>query len=240
MMGERQYPELIMQLDPGGSYGNVSNSSMTAGFKGATRNYRKIGEAGAGLEVDDVFREVMSLPVFRGACAEVYGAHSDIGIYRAMLFNKPAEGGTDLPWHQDGGEFWGLDRDPLIFVWTAIDDATKDNGCVQVVPGSHKLGLLSRRGHTLSAENIAKHKVEECAVHVEVARGESVLMHNFLVHRSGVNPTNASRRAFSVNYTDVRTRMLDPRPIIQPENRPASMVGFKEPAQCMPVIFRPE
>merc|ERR1712083_670661 len=182
----------------------------------------------------------MVLPVFREACAAVYGAHADIGIYRAMLFNKPASGGTDLPWHQDGGDFWGLDRDPQIFVWTAIDAATKENGCVQVVPKSHKLGLLSRRGHTLSDESLTKHKVDERAVDVEVPRGESVLMHNFLIHRSGLNPTTSSRRAFSVNYTDGRTRMSDPRPIIQPENRPASLVGFKQAGQRMPIVFRPE
>merc|ERR1711964_39405 len=88
----------------------------------------------------------------------VHGTHVDVALFRAMVFNKPAEKGTDLPWHQDGGDWWGLDRDPQIFVWTALDDATCENGCVQVVPGSHRLGLLSRRGHTLSVENIARHK----------------------------------------------------------------------------------
>jgi len=47
----------------------------------------------------------------------------EVAIYRATLFGKSARGGTNLPWHQDGGSFWGLDRDPRLQVWTALDDA---------------------------------------------------------------------------------------------------------------------
>eukprot|EP00445_Apocalathium_hangoei_P000643 CAMPEP_0203840450 /NCGR_PEP_ID=MMETSP0359-20131031/785_1 /ASSEMBLY_ACC=CAM_ASM_000338 /TAXON_ID=268821 /ORGANISM="Scrippsiella Hangoei, Strain SHTV-5" /LENGTH=293 /DNA_ID=CAMNT_0050754665 /DNA_START=52 /DNA_END=930 /DNA_ORIENTATION=- len=233
MKGEVDHGDkLMMQVDPGGAYNNsVASCQQTAGHKGPTMKYRKIGEAGWGLECDDVFRETMTLPVFREMCAELHGAHTDIAVYRAMLFNKPAEGGTDLPWHQDGGDWWGLDRDPLVFVWTAIDAATRQNGCVQVVPGSHRLGLLSRRGHTLSDQTVSRLEVDARAVNVEVDRGETVMMHNFLVHRSGLNPTDKPRRAFSVNYADGRTCLLDPRPVVQPEGKSASMHGFKIPGQ---------
>lgn len=240
MMGNVQYGhKLMMQLDPGGAYGDEVQSIQTASFKGASRAYRKIGEAGYGLECDDVFRDAMTLPLFRDICARVYGAHTDISIYRAMVFNKPAQAGTDLPWHQDGGEWWGLDRDPQIFVWTALDEANAQNGCVQVVPGSHKLGILSRRGHTLSEENLKQHDIESRAVNLEVARGESVLMHNFLVHRSGTNPSSTPRRAFSVNYADGRTRVVHPRPVVQPEGHPGPELGLKEPNATLPVVFRP-
>jgi len=241
MMGEVNHGNrLMMQLDPGGAYGDAVQSVQSAGFKGATRAYRKIGEAGFGLECDEVFREAMLLPVFKEACTEMYGGHVDIGIYRSMVFNKPAQAGTDLPWHQDGGEWWGLDRDALIFVWTALDDATKAKGCVKVVPGTHKLGLLSKRGHTLSQESIEAHQVEERATSVEVARGESVLMHNFLIHSSGTNATDAPRRAFSVNYADGRTRLIHPKPVVQPEGKSGPVLGFTEPGQQLPVIFSPE
>lgn len=237
MMGTRRYDRLIMQLDPGSAYSGAVQSEQTAGFKGETVGYRKIGEAGAGLECDEVFREAMTLPVFRAVCAEVYGAHVDIAVYRAMMFNKPAGKGTDLPWHQDGGDWWGLDRDPQVFVWTAIDAATKANGCVRVVPGSHKRGLLSRRGHTLSQANLEALQVEALAADVEVAAGESVLMHNFLIHSSGVNPTGEPRRAFSVNYADGRTRVRDPRPEVEPEGVAGPPLGLTE-GKGLPIVFR--
>ena len=235
MMGDIRYDNLLMQLDPGGDY-STKVATQTVGFKKQTLKYRKIGDAGAGLECDPIFCEAMTLPVFREACAQIYGGHADISVYRAMLFNKPAHQGTNLPWHQDGGDWWGLDRDPLAFVWTAIDNATKENGCVQVIPGSHKLGLLSRRGHTLSDESLQKLNPVQNGIHIEVASGESVLMHNFLVHGSGVNPTDQPRRAFSVNYCDARTRVLDPKPTVQPENivRPEERL---KPGQQLPKIF---
>lgn len=71
-----------------------------------------------------------------------------------------------------------------------------------MVPGTHKLGLLSRRGHTLSDANIDK--LCGTVVNLEAVAGESFLCHNFLVHRSGVNSTDKSRIGFSANYVDQR------------------------------------
>src|SRR6266702_3430829 len=75
---------------------------------------------------------------------------SSVPLCAGLFMNKPAHKGTLLPWHQDGGAIWGLDRDPLATLWTAIDPATRANGCVQIVPGSHHLGLLSEFGHTIT------------------------------------------------------------------------------------------
>lgn len=196
---------------------NVEVAGQTVGFKGASLGYRKIGEAEAGLECDDRFMAVMQKPVFRDVCDKVYGAHAEIAVYRAMVMSKPAGdlgGGTPLPWHQDGGDWWALDRDPLCFVWIALSPATRANGAVQAVVGSHKRGLLSRRGHTLSAEHIAElvDAHPERVVDLELQPGEAVLCHNFLVHRSGINTTPEARRGFSVNYIDGRTRVLNPKP----------------------------
>ena len=74
--------------------------------------------------------------------------------------------------------------------------------------------------------------VDENAVDVEVRAGESVLMHNWLVHSSGTNPSDKARKAFSVNYLDARTRVLDPLPRIMPENVPSPAGG------TMPQGFR--
>ncbi|HTL53580.1 MAG TPA: phytanoyl-CoA dioxygenase family protein, partial [Planctomycetota bacterium] len=136
MLGKIRNDKLMMQLDKGGDYSNMAE--MTLGFKGPTLEYRKIEN----LEFDPLFLEFQQRPIFRELCADVYGAHAGISVLRAMFMNKPAHKGTLLPWHQDGGESWGLDRDPLLTVWTALDPATVANGCVQVIPGSHRLGLL--------------------------------------------------------------------------------------------------
>ena len=149
MMGRVQYGDaLLMQMDPSALKSTASRETsenaayaaagaergQTPGFKGASLAYRKIGEAQAGLECDPVFLAFMTRPFFRALCDRVYGSHAAISVYRAMVMSKPAGGdggGTPLPWHQDGGDWWALDRDPLVFVWVALSAATRENGAVQ-------------------------------------------------------------------------------------------------------------
>ncbi len=185
MHGRRCADALLMQLDLGGDYSAMG--PMTLGHKGATGMYRKIEN----LEIDDRFHAFLTQPLFARICAKVYGEDTAIGVYRAMFMNKPARQGTVLPWHQDGGGVWGLDRDPLMTVWTALDPATIANGCVEIIPGSHRLGLLHEQGHTVTAEHVAAHCRPGRSVMLELAAGESVLLHNWLLHRSGINATEA-------------------------------------------------
>lgn len=199
MLGKIRNDKLMMQLDMGGDYSNMAE--MTVGFKGPTLEYRKIEN----LEFDPLFLEFQQRPIFRELCAEVYGGHAEISVLRAMFMNKPARKGTLLPWHQDGGESWGLDRDPLLTVWTALDPATVANGCVQVIPGSHRLGLLHKQGHVITKEHEAQYCDPKKTVFLELKAGEVVILHNFLLHRSDVNNSDIARRGFSVNYMDART-----------------------------------
>ena len=128
--------------------------------------------------------------------------HEDASL---LVVNKPAGRGTHVPWHQDGGDVWGLDRDPLMTIWVALDPATRETGCLQVIPGTHRLGLLSRDRSALSAESARSHCPEEAIVHLEIEAGEALLLHNWVVRRSGVNETSSRHRAFTACYMDGRT-----------------------------------
>jgi phytanoyl-CoA hydroxylase len=189
-----------MQLDSDtGLY--EDNKPMTRGFKGATLKYRKIEE----LEYDSLFLTYIQHPVFREICAHVYSPDEPIACFRAMFMNKPSRQGTFLPWHQDRWTY--LDRDPRITVWTALDPATRANGCVQVIPGSHQFGLINP-AHTsgfltpeLTTQYVSPDKIE----YLELEPGESVLLDNLLLHSSDVNRTDFPRRAFSVCYMSAHT-----------------------------------
>jgi hypothetical protein len=202
MMGraELDYSRILMQLDSAdGKYENAGVQS--SGHKGATLNYRKIQD----LEHDSLFMECMRKPMFREICARVYGPEIPIAAYRAMFMNKPANAGTLLPWHQD--RWSNLDRDPLITTWLALDPATIENGCVEVVVGSHKWGLLNpdHPSGFVTPEQGEKAMIENGTEFLEMAPGEVVLLHNWLLHRSDKNHSAQSRRAFSVCYMDGRT-----------------------------------
>jgi hypothetical protein len=202
MLGKAKvnYERMLMQLDSAsGKYEDAG--AQTKGFKGATLNYRKIQE----LEFDPLYLAYMQRPIFREICARVYGPATPIAAFRSMFMNKPAHKGTFLPWHQDRWTF--LDRDPLITVWTALDPATIGNGCVQIIPGSHRAGLInpSHVSGFLTPEQAKQWCPKEKTIYLELKAGEVALLHNYTLHASDVNKTDIPRRAFSVCYMDART-----------------------------------
>jgi len=199
MLGRAPNDTIWFQLDSAtGKYEDVPWGDGK--WAGPTLNYRKIEK----LDNDPLFLAYIQHPVFRAITRDLIG--EDVSIFRAMFMNKPARRGTFLPYHQDAGSQWGLDRDPYVTIWTALDEATIANGCVQIVPGSHKLGLLSERGHTITPEQEAQFCRDEDSVYLEAKAGEVFLLHNLLLHRSGINTTDCPRRAFSVVYMDAATR----------------------------------
>ena len=194
------YDRMLMQLDSlTGEYKDMGAQSN--GHKGATLNYRKIQD----LEYDRHFLSYMQNEIMREVCAYIYGDESGVASYRAMFMNKPAGHGTMLPWHQD--RWTHLDRDPQITVWTALDPATMENGCVQVLPGTHKLGLVNPEHPSgfVSEEQAGEILKDHKPVLLELEAGEAALLHNWLLHSSDTNRSNIARRAFSVCYMDAAT-----------------------------------
>ncbi|RYG63542.1 phytanoyl-CoA dioxygenase [bacterium] len=200
MLGEVVHEGLFFQHDT--TTGKYDDLTYGKGWEGPSRNYRKIEK----LERDPVFRAWIENPVFeRVARARIQG---DVAIYRAVLMTKAATGGTHLPWHQDAGKFWGLSRDPELQIWTALDDAPRDAGCVEAIPGTHKEGLVTPTGGVVPKNVQDARDVEALAVALEAKAGDVLLLHNLLWHRSGVNTTGRPRRAFSVCYMSAETRCL--------------------------------
>ena len=194
------YARMLMQLDriPGQTDGPGPQSK---GHKGATLRYRKIQD----LEFDPLFLAYLQKPLFRQICAQSYGEQTEIACLRAMFMNKPAGEGTILAWHQD--RWTHLDRDPLITIWTALDPATKANGCVEIIPGAHhRLINPEHNSGFLTEAQAAELLKKNQRVYLELAAGEAVLLHNYLPHGSGVNSTAIPRRAFSVCYMDTATQ----------------------------------
>ena len=70
----------------------------------------------------ELFFEWIENALFARIARSVLG--DEVALYRAVLWNKAAQTGMNLPWHQDDGRFWGLDRAPSLQIWTALDDAS--------------------------------------------------------------------------------------------------------------------
>jgi phytanoyl-CoA hydroxylase len=128
----------------------------------------------------------------------------NIKAMQSMLFIK-AEGKPGQAWHQD--EFFIPTRDrSLTAAWIALDDATVENGCVWVLPGSHRRGILypdraqddARFDCTNEAHSFPY--ADEEAVPVELSAGSVVLFNGYLLHRSLPNTSPRFRRALVNHY----------------------------------------
>jgi ectoine hydroxylase-related dioxygenase (phytanoyl-CoA dioxygenase family) len=203
MLGELRYDGMMMQLEPS----VYSNSEQSRGFKGPTLAYRKIQD----LDLDPSFRAYMRKPVFRSITRRLIG--ESVAVYRAMFLNKPAHGGSELRWHQDGTDWrnessvWGLTIAPKVTIWTALDPATVENGCVEIVPGTHR-DVVGEHPGSISDEAATEIVASRGSVFLELDPGEAVLLHNWTMHRSAVNQTDRPRRGFSVCYIDGSSRQL--------------------------------
>ena len=238
------YEKMMMQLDSTtGSYADAGE--QTLGFKGATLRYRKIQN----LEHDPDIMEYLRKPIFREACARVYSPETPIASFRTMFFSKPCRldddtpGGTRLPWHQDRWKL--LDRDPLLNVYLALDEATRESGCVQIIPRSHHRGVINPSHHSafLTDEQIAAHASDSTQMLDLVLRpGETCLMHNWVVHCSGTNATAAPRRALSVSFMDARSHLAS-APLHSYTGGELKSTGYPEGVAdggaTFPLIFSP-
>lgn len=198
MLGEIRHEGLFFQHDS--ASGRYEDAPIGLGWQGPSLAYRKLEK----LERDPLFRAYLEAEPFEQIVrARIEG---DVVLYRAIVMNKHAGGGSDLPWHQDGGTFWGLDRDPDLQIWTALDDAPLDGGCLEIVPGTHRGGLATPLGGVIPEAMVQA--AEARRVRVPAKAGDVVLIHNHVWHRSGRTFTGKPRRAFSVCYMSAATRCL--------------------------------
>jgi hypothetical protein len=200
MLGRVAYPGMFFQLDA--TNGQYRDAPLGLGWQGPSEHYRKLEK----LELDDRFRAWLMNPEFEQvARALIPGA---VVLYRAIIFNKSAQGSSEIPFHQDGGKLWGLSEEPTVQLWTALDDAPADGGCLEVVPGSHLRGLATPLGGLVPPDQIAAMGAEAKVVALPVEAGEVVLLHNHLWHRSGRSKPGARRMAFSVCFMSERVRCV--------------------------------
>ncbi|XP_070412015.1 L-threonyl-[L-threonyl-carrier protein] 4-chlorinase-like [Nothobranchius furzeri] len=120
-----------------------------------------------------------------------------------------SDGENGLPyiaWHQDM-RYWGIAGGPVLSVWLALDDSQKENGVLQVIPGSHFSGMLPHRQATRSGNMLSvNQEIPEELVQVEetvfcpLKDGQMSIHDGFLVHASDPNTSRRRRCGFVIRY----------------------------------------
>ena len=137
----------------------------------------------------------------------------DIAAIHTMLINKPPGVDGRHPLHQDLLYFPFRPADRILASWTALERCTRENGCLVVVPGTHKGELLEHGYPDWDYVNYAYFGATVGAhpqrVHLEMEPGDTVFFHPLLLHGSGRNRTQAFRRAISAHYASPTCRYIE-------------------------------
>jgi ectoine hydroxylase-related dioxygenase (phytanoyl-CoA dioxygenase family) len=155
------------------------------------------------LDHDRFFLGVCDNPDILDMVAQVIGP--DIALWNSSFFAKPAHDGKRTPWHQDG-EYWPIRPLATCTVWVAVDDATRENGCLRVIRGSHRDRALKAH-HTVAADDVTLHQELDADAYDEadavdlVLRAGQVSLHDvFLLHGSEANRSGRPRRGMTMRF----------------------------------------
>ena len=151
-------------------------------------------------------------PNLLGPVSDLLGP--DLLVWSTSFFIKDARDPGFVSWHQDS-TYWGLDNDDTVSAWVALSHSRPKNGCMRVIPGSHRLvrmphhetqapdNLLSR------GQEIAVEVDESAAVDFILEPGQASLHHALIVHGSKPNSSDERRIGLAIRYIRPQARQVE-------------------------------
>ena len=180
--------EQMVQLEPAVASGELSPATPELGvrklFRMALHNA--------------LFRELALHPGMRSIALALLG--EDIKLMQSMLLMKPPHVSTEKVWHQDNAYF-RLTPNHVVGFWVACDSADVANGCMHVIPGSHREGVSQHAGDGDLYGLVEQPAFDaETVVAIPLQPGDALVFHGELHHGTPANRTNTRRRALQYHY----------------------------------------
>ncbi len=157
------------------------------------------GDNGEGVRGVAAFLELARDPDIVELVSGIVG--EDVILWGCHVFCKPAGDGYETPWHQDG-HYWPIRPLATCTVWVALEESDRGNGCLRVIPGSHRAQQMHDHLHedrtdlTLQQRLAPGTFAEATAVDVELQAGEMSLHDVYMIH--GARPNTSARRRTGV------------------------------------------
>jgi phytanoyl-CoA hydroxylase len=142
--------------------------------------------------------------------AKAVGFQNPLLLQSMYIFKQPKIGG-EVVCHQDS-TFLITEPESTVGFWFALEDANRDNGCLQVASGGHKgplRKLFKRENNQMKMEELSNEPFPETDTFVEVKKGTLVLLHGRLPHYSCENKSPNSRHAYTIHAIDGKSKYLD-------------------------------
>lgn len=138
----------------------------------------------------------------------------DIILWGSMLFAKPEGTGLAVPWHQDG-QYWPISPLSTVTVRLAIDGSYPENGCMRIVPGSHKRREILEHSVQKRDDYAIKQEIvgldDSNAKDVVLDPGQISIHDVYTVHGSNPNTSGRRRADYAIRYMPA-TSLYDRRP----------------------------
>ena len=157
--------------------------------------------------------------------AKAIGFQDPLLLQSMYIFKQPKIGG-EVVCHQDS-TFLITEPESTVGFWFALEDANKDNGCLQVASGGHKgplRKLFKRENNQMKMEELSNEPFPKTDTFVEVKKGTLVLLHGRLPHYSCENKSPNSRHAYTIHAIDGKSKYLDYNWLQRPDLK---LNGFK-------------
>ncbi len=174
------------------------------------------GDNGEGVRGSAAFLDLARDPQIVELVSGVIG--EDVILWGCHVFCKPAGDGYETPWHQDG-HYWPMRPLATCTVWVALEPSNVENGCLRVIPGSHRPRALYEHLHEDRAELTLNQRMasgtfdESQGVDVELEPGEMSLHDVYMIHGARANTSTKRRTGVALRYmpsTSVFHRTLKP------------------------------
>lgn len=182
----------------------VDSGPLTVQFEHYARDTELVRVIEPVNELVEQFDDLVDDPRLVAPMQGIIG-QQELALWTAKLNLKPGKVGSGFGWHQDS-PYWVHDSDHVDLlpnVMLTFDDATIENGCFQVIRGSHRQGCLpgnadgTQLGGFFTDPNCF---TENDAVPMVVPAGSLIFFSAHSIHGSGVNNTNDPRRAVILTY----------------------------------------
>lgn len=186
------------------------------------------------------FHDLVWHPAFTVPASQLLGGA--VRFWHDQLFCKPAQHGGVVAWHQDYSYWTRTEPMAHLTCWIGLDDATRDNGCLHYVPGSHRWELLPITGlagdmNAIQTVLTPEQKEQFKPVAIELKKGEAAFHHPLMVHGSYENKTDRQRRATVINVfrdgiiSNTNTPLLKGVPVVPK--------GQRVEGQFFPLLYDP-
>lgn len=186
------------------------------------------------------FHDVLWHPAFTVPAAQLLGGA--VRFWHDQLFSKPARHGGVVAWHQDYS-YWTRTQ-PLAHLtcWIGLDEATRDNGCLHYVPGSHlwpDLPITGLAGDMDAIQSVLtdEQRTRFQPVAIELKAGEAAFHHPRMIHGSFANRSDGPRRATVINVFRDGVRSATDASLL--DGVPVIANGELMGGQFFPLLFDP-